>query len=83
MEVEAVLCEAVRSWVTSDWFCCPHFQESVNCSYRKNKKCARKLWPLAKRRPFQPACIGTLGSQPDIVCDPCPWFGECVEETIK
>ena len=31
----------------------------------------------------KPACIGDPYSQPDLVCDACPWVGKCVEEVLK
>ena len=80
MKVEGVFCEAQKTWVTSDWFCCP---DPYPYCYA-NRKCARKNWPgRGARRPLFPECIGKYGNQPDLICDACPWFGECVKETLR
>ena len=83
MEIEAVLCEVVKSWVTSDWFCCPHALRAVSCFHKNSSKCASKKWPQGKHHPIRPSCLDDYGSQPDLICDTCSWLNECIKETIK
>ena len=82
MEAEAVLCEVVNSWVTSDWFCCPHACGVLSCFHKKESNCARKRWPQGKRHPIRPSCLNDYGSQPELVCDNCSWASECVRGTL-
>ena len=28
-------------------------------------------------------CIGAPYSQPELICDACPWIDECVKEVLK
>lgn len=79
MKVEAVFCESKRSWVLSDWFVCPQ----PYCCDRVSLKCARKNWPRVIHRLIVPDCFGEIGTQPDLLCDTCPTFHECVAEAMK